>query len=322
MLQNPFKKVLLPVDKSEHSKRAVKFAGLLLAQDSCLQSEQGEPESQGLSEITLFYVITGKYLSNFLKQVNMQTQNVKDYEIIREKCITDHIKPLLDDYEKILKDKNFKGRITQKVEEGDPGSKIIEVVKNEQYSTVIMSRRGMSELKCLLLGSVSTKVLYGLKEQNIYIVGQKIVEGNTCPIPDILVPVDGSESSMKAVEHAASLARFVKGIKKITILRVINVSVYLERMRQGINPEEEASEILMKAQNILIKEGISQDLVQTKTRVGFPAEEINADIQENNYNLVIMGRRGRSPIKDIVLGGVSSAVINNCSEPTVAIINL
>jgi len=47
MLQNPFKKVLLPVDKSEHSKRAVKFAGLLLAQDSCLQSEQGEPESQG-----------------------------------------------------------------------------------------------------------------------------------------------------------------------------------------------------------------------------------------------------------------------------------
>jgi len=47
----------------------------------------------------------------------------------------------------------------------------------------------------------------------------------------------------------------LKVIKKITILRVINVSVYLERMRQGINPEEEASEILMKAQNILIKKG-------------------------------------------------------------------
>jgi len=35
--------------------------------------------------------------------------------------------------------------------------------------------------------------------------------------------------------------------------------------------------------------------------VGFPAEEINADIQENNYNLVIMGRRGRSPIKILFL---------------------
>jgi len=51
------------------------------------------------------------------------------------------------------------------------------------------------------------------------------------------------------------LPDLLKVIKKITILRVINVSVYLERMRQGINPEEEASEILMKAQNILIKKG-------------------------------------------------------------------
>lgn len=309
-----FEKILLPVERSEHSRRAINFAGLLLSKMENI-----------VPEVTLFHVITGQHLSEIFKSTHFKEKDIKDYEFFKkskEKYIKEFIEPFLNEYEEILKEVGFKGEIKQEIEEGDAGSKIIEFAKKQNFSAVMMSRRGMSEIKGILLGSVSTKVICGLKNQNIYIIGQKIYEENLCPIPYILIPVDGSEYSMKAVEHAAYLAKFVKGIKKITLLRVINISLYLERVRQGIDPEEEAKDILIKAQNVFIREGIPHELIQTKILVGIPVEEVVKEIQENNYNLVIMGRKGRSALKSLILGGVSSAVINRCLEPTVAIINM
>jgi len=150
-------------------------------------------------------------------------------------------------------------------------------------------------------------------------VGEKISEEN--PVSKILVPVDGSEYSIKAVEHALCLAKVVKGINKITLLRVINLSLYLEKVKEGINPEEEAKEILNKAEKRFLNEGVNEKLIETKTSIGFPKEEIVKEIKDGNYDLVIMGRKGRSALKDLVLGGVSSVVINKCFEPTIAIIN-
>jgi nucleotide-binding universal stress UspA family protein len=310
MIKCPFDKVLLPVDGSRNSLRAVKFAGALL-------------KDIKTSKVTLLHVITGGYLSEHMKNIDLRTELLKETEIfkrIKEKHIKEDIMPLLLDYEKILKNSGFAGLIEKRIEEGDPGNKIIEIVEKENFQTVILGRRGMSELKGFFLGSVSNKVLHGLINHNIYLVGEKISEAN--PTSKILVPVDGSEYSMKAVEHAVCIAKFVKNIDKITILRVINLPLYLERVKEGIDPEEEAKEILNKAKMKFLEEEVPQDLIETKISIGFPKEEIVREIKEGNYNLVIMGRKGRSALKDLVLGGVSSAVINKCFEPTIAIINL
>jgi len=310
MIKCPFDKVLLPVDRSENSLRAVKFAGALL-------------KGVETSNLTLIYVMAGGYLSEHMKNIDFRAELIKGSEVfkrIKEKHTEENIMPFLSDYEKKLKNAGFTGSIEKRIEEGDPGNKIIEIAKKENFQTVMLARRGMGELKGLLLGSVSSKVLHGLINHNVYLVGEKVSEAN--PVSSILVPVDGSEYSMKAVEHAVCIAKVVKGINKITILRVINVSLYLERVRQGINPEDEAEEILNNAKKRFFDEGIPQELIETKTSVGFPKDEIVREIKEGNYNLVIMGRKGRTALSDFVLGGVSSTVINKCFEPTVAIINL
>ena len=310
MFKCPFDKVLLPVDESQNSLRAVKFAGALL-------------KNIKASKVTLLHVMAGGYLSEHMKNIDLRTELIKETEIfkrIKEKHIKEDIMPFLLDYEKILKNSGFTGLIEKRIEEGDPGSKIIEIVEKENFQTVMLGRKGMSELKEFFLGSVSSKVLHGLINHNIYIVGEKIPEKN--PASKILVPVDGSEYSMKAVEHAVCIAKFVKNIDKITILRVINLPLYLERAREDINPEEEAKEILNKAKMKFLEEEVPQDLIETKISIGFPKEEIVREIKEGNYNLVILGRKGRSALKDLVLGDVSSAVINKCFEPTIAIINL
>lgn len=308
MITCPFEKVLMPVDRSENSQRAIKFAGALLSEVD-------------YSKVTLLYVMTGGYLSERMKNIDFRAELIKETQIfkkIRDKHIEENIIPFLTEYENNLKKLGFKGSLSKLVEEGEAGNKIIEVATREKFQTLIMARRGMSEWKGYILGSVSNKIIHGLLNQNIYIVGQKIVDNS---VFNILLPVDGSEYSMKAVQHVACVAKQVKKIQKITVLRVINVSLYLERVRQGIDPETEAEETLSKAKKILTDEGVETGLIETKSIVGFPKDEIIKEVQEGGYNLIIMGRKGRSAIKDIVLGGVSSSVLNNCFEQTIAIIN-
>lgn len=311
MIEKPFKKILLPVDKSENSKRAIKFASSLLK----------SYEDKDL-EITLLNVVSIDGLSEKLKNVDFRMVMIQDSsfaEKIIDKYIKDNIMPFLDEYENRLKIYGFSGSIKKDVEIGEPGSKIVEISLMRDIKTVMLARRVMSKFKKIILGSVSEKILYGLLNQNIYIIGQKILEEN--PIKRILIPVDGSEYSMKAVEHGVSLIKYIKGIEKIKIVRVINVSLYLERTRQGIDPEIEAEEILIDAKRRFTNEGISPDLIEIKSTVGFPKDEILKEINEGYYDLIVMGRKGRSAIKDLVLGGVSSSVLNTCFEQTIAIIN-
>lgn len=307
MVNCGFDKVLLPVDKSENSLRAVKFAGNML-------------KNFQVENITLFYVMTGGYLSEHMKNLDFRAELIKNSEVItkiKKRHVEENIMPFLSEYEGVLKNAGILGLIEKKVEEGDPGNKIIEFVERENFQTVILARRGISEIRSYFLGSVSNKILHGLTNRNIYLVGEK--EGS---IGDILVPVDGSEYSMKAVEHVVCLTKYVKEIRKVTLLRVINLSLYLERVQAGIDPEEEAKEILDKAKKRFLDQGIKEELIETKATVGFPKKEIVKEINQSGHNLVIMGRKGRSAFKDLVLGGVSSAVINECLEPTIAIVNL
>lgn len=311
MSENSLKKILLPVDRSENSRQAIIFVSSLLK-----SSEDKD------IEITLLNVISLKNLSEKLKNVDFKSVMMQDRlfaDKIIDKHIKDNISPFLDEYERYIKNKGFLGSIKKEVEIGEPANKILEISINKDINTVMLARRVMSKFKKIILGSVSEKILYGLLNQNIYIIGQKISEEN--PIGNILIPVDGSDYSFKAVEHVVSLAKKLKSIKKITILRVINVSLYIERVRQGIDPEIEAEEILLEAKKRFTNKEVSEDLIETKILVGFPKDEILREIKQGDYNLIIMGRKGRSAIKDIVFGGVSSTVLNSCFEQTVAIIN-
>ena len=310
-----FKKVLLPVDESIFSKRAAIFAGKFLRYFS-----------KELSELTILHIIRPGYLTTHKKRVDLRVEFFKKTELfkkLKDEFLNEKIKPFLDTYEKILKDLGFTAKINKRVEEGEPGNRIIEILSKEDYSTVFLSRRGIGLTESLVMGSVSTKVVYNTRKQIVYLIGEKFSEEKEISNLKILIPVDGSEYSKKAVEHGVYLVkRIVKKIKEVKLLRVINLDVYYERLEQGIDPEKEAEETLLVSRKKFLDEYIPDKLIHTQILIGIPSEEIIKEIKENAYDLVILGRRGRSPLKDLIMGGVSSAVIYNCKEPTIAIINL
>lgn len=312
-LQYPIQKIILPIDGSEHSKRAIEFTGYL-----------GAALGKGLSNISLLRVMAGSYISRHLSYIDFRADVLQEsdtFKRIKEEHIDKNIKPLLDEGEKTLRGLGVEAEIEKLLADGDPADKIIQMANKKKFSTIIMARRGLSEIKGLLLGSVTNKVVHAAGKQTIYIVGQKILKDKACPIKKILIPVDGSTYSMRGVEHAVCLAGQLKAISKITLLRVINLALYMERLKGGIDPEEEANTILEEAKSVFLKAGISEGVITTKIRAGKPSEEILKEAEEQDYNLIIMGRKGRTAIRDLILGGVSTTVLQRCQNPTVAIVS-
>jgi len=310
----PFKKVLLPVDESIFSKRAAVFTGKFLSYFT-----------KELSELTILHVIRPGHFTTHKQRVDLRAEFFKKtehFKKLKEKFLSEKIKPFLDAYEKILKDLGFTAKIGKRVEEGEPGNRIIEILSKEDYSAVFLSRRGIGLAESLVMGSVSTKVVYNTRKQIVYLIGEIFSEEKEISDLKILILVDGSEYSKKAVEHGVYVVkRMVKNIKEVKLLRVINLDVYYERLEQGIDSEKEAEETLSFSRKKFLDEYIPDKLIHKQILIGIPSEVIVKEIKENDYDLVLLGRRGRSPLKDLIMGGVSSAVIYHCQEPTIVVIN-
>lgn len=314
ILQCPITKILLPVDGSDYSRRAVQFAGCL-----------GASLVRCVSDITLLHVIAGGYMSRRVDYIDFRAEVLKQTDVfkrIKEQHIEQSIRPFLDEDEKILRDLGVKAPVEKLILDGDPSQEIVRIADEGNFSTIVMARRGLSPIKGFFLGSITDKVVHAASKQTVYIVGQRILKDKTCPIPKILVPVDGSYYSMKGAEHAACLTGELKGaMAEITILRVINLAMFEERVRTGIDPEEEARKILDEAKAVFIEAGVSKEVINTKVRIGKPADEILLEAEEGYYNLIIMGRKGRTALKALLLGGVSTTVLQRCQNPTVAIVS-
>jgi len=310
----PISTILLPIDGSEHSKRAVQFAGYI-----------GASLRRCLTEVTLIRVITGRYMKSHMPYFDFRAEILRQsdaFSKFKQRHIETNIRPSLDEGENILVNMGIEARIEKLVVEGDPAHEIVRVADERTFSTIIIARRGLSEILSILLGSVTNKVVHSATRQTVYVVGQRILEDAHCPVPKNLIPVDGSSYSMKGVEHAALLSQELKtSIDKITLLRVVNLAFYEKRLTEGIDPEAETKKIFEESKAIFFSKGFSEAIIAAKVRVGDPSEEIIKEAGEEDYNLIIMGRKGRTALKDIFLGGVSSTVLQRCQDPTIAIVS-
>lgn len=129
----------------------------------------------------------------------------------------------------------------------------------------------------------------------------------------ILVPVDGSENSKKALIEAKRIGEFYNS--EITILNVVKDIIahpYLANQDYGMKTNEglmELGEELLK-ESLKIFEGFS-GVVETKLRYGDAGRGIVEEVEEGDYNLVIMGSRGLGAFSRVMLGSVSNKVLNH-----------
>ena len=138
----------------------------------------------------------------------------------------------------------------------------------------------------------------------------------------ILIPIDGSLHSKKALEFAADLA--LRYDAKLCILHVLHnapgsdtvslggASVTIEASQENL--DKAAHELLESAKKVATELGC--DDVQTIARGGHPTQQIIRCARKKEVDIIVLGSRGLSDIRGLLLGSVSHQV-NNLAKCTV-----
>lgn len=133
----------------------------------------------------------------------------------------------------------------------------------------------------------------------------------------ILVATDGSQNAKDAVEHAAELGRLA-GTKEAIIVHVCTAC------SADLDPDESIMEL---AKSIVREAGETFRLagIQTTKRVEteYPPESVGNAILEVSdavgADLVVLGSRGLSEFKGMLLGSVSHRVVQKANCPVLVI---
>ena len=145
----------------------------------------------------------------------------------------------------------------------------------------------------------------------------------------ILVAIDGSDHSMKAAKYAIDLAKDNKAqLIALAVLDITKIgyaaSAFIASPTHGLDELEqkrkEANEWLdkvgkliasQKANNIQFKSQIEESMSVTGTIVDYA--------ENQNIDLIVVGSRGRSGFKKLLLGSVASTIVTYATCPVLVI---
>jgi len=128
----------------------------------------------------------------------------------------------------------------------------------------------------------------------------------------ILVPIDGSEHSKRALHEALNIAKMTAGT--ISLLNVLNRSLSFNSSNQPSRQDKAQNTTLIEGQKIAQAEGVSVETLQLEGNV---IDQIVKTAKEGKFDLIVVGARGLSKLEEIMLGSVSHGVLENSPCPVI-----
>lgn len=139
--------------------------------------------------------------------------------------------------------------------------------------------------------------------------------GNT-----VLVPIDGSDSSIKAVEFTISI---IKQGDRVVLMNVQKPQYDGFEKVGNVSKEQldafyldEGRKILTSAEELIKKQRISYESL---VRIGLPSIEITKVAKEISAHSIVMGSKGMSPVVSHALGSVTYSVIHLAACPVTVV---
>jgi nucleotide-binding universal stress UspA family protein len=138
----------------------------------------------------------------------------------------------------------------------------------------------------------------------------------------ILIPVDGSANSLRAVEYAIGLASALREPPTFLLLNVqwnvaaANVKLFINQDTINDYYREQGNEALRAARGLLDAANLAY---QYHISIGTPAQAVVQYAEEQAVNLIVMGRQGESRLQSLLLGSVGGKVAQLASMPVMLI---
>jgi len=287
MTQHTEKKILLAMDQSEYAFEAVKY----LSRISSLRKKR-------LVLFTVFSPIRDSYWDLEKEPVYAgKLGEISAWEALRKKALKEHMSKA----KQVLLGAGFSDTSVEiKLHQRKEGiARDILSEAGQGYESLVIGRRGVSRVRGIVLGSVAAKLLQKNIPIPLLMVGRNARPGK------ILIALDGSSSSMKAVDYAGEM--FGEAGYDIRLTNVVRD----EESNRIAEAEKRIAAVFNEATARLANSGISLNQINSQIITGARsrAEAIIKEADQGGYGTIVVGKRGLSEVRDFFMGSVSYKVV-------------
>lgn len=135
----------------------------------------------------------------------------------------------------------------------------------------------------------------------------------------ILVPVDGSEQSDRAVAVARDLARLSDGVVRLLHVRQREVVRAKLGATFELETEDEAKALIDKEVAVLASSGVKVEAQVLRGREELTARAIVEAADGAGAGLIVMGSRGLGALGALVLGSTAYKVLHSTRRPVLVV---
>jgi nucleotide-binding universal stress UspA family protein len=280
------KKIIVPVDFSEPSKKAANYGlSLALEFDARLVLAHIAPydgPAYEAAKVHLLELIPSEYRERL------------DYEII--------------------------------VKAGDVRQELLGIIEEKEIDLVVMGSRGRSYFERLLLGSVTERMLRKLHVPILTVShldpGREIHIPRPVPLHRILYATDLAEGTETGLEFSVRLA---KGLDAhLTVVHVIQAAdvAFHGPETVGYLPEYAAEIRVQAAERLSRLVALGSDgsvPISTVLADGVPYEAINRLAEQNSADLIVINLQAKGRLERALLGTTAERVIRTATVPVLSL---
>ena len=206
---------------------------------------------------------------------------------------------------------------------GKPEEEILRVAEEEKVDVITMATHRESVIARGVLGSVTDRVVTNSTIPVLAVRPEGVSETKPVKPEIVMVPLDGSPNSEAVVPLASTLA--AKMGSELLFVRVSNMAYHSAMGDAGVyytspisysRASDLAGEYLEPFVDQAKTAGIDASM---RTPTGSPAQTLISIAEENENTMIVIGTRGQSGFKRLVVGSVADKVIRSSGHPVLVV---
>ena len=291
-----FAKIMCPIDFSEHSQRALRFAALLA-------------RSFG-SQITLLHVNDPLLVAAAAFVPDQRPEEDTKTELHR----------LLN--EAVAGDQTSVPDMTTLVTEGEPSEEIVKTADEHGIDLIVMGTHGLGGYRKILIGSTTERVL---RRTFIPVAAVPLAEStfsleeSLCPgAGSVVAAVDFTEPSRQAARVAADVATKLE--LSLLLLHVLKPLRMLLKWREqaAVHDKTRMAQARQQLEEFAVSLGLTT-AAQTLVVTGHPADDIASAAIQRKASLITMGLRGAGGLFAPSPGSIAYHTLGLAPMPILAV---